>query len=335
MSLPTFPTITPQTLDESLSMILASIAMEELGLSHIINAEGEKIQYILGTLDDGPEDSPSLEEILAVNKSVKGVLDSIAQNQIILKGKMECAVDALEGTGGGTGATGPAGPPGPAGPTGATGNQGSPGATGATGPPGGETGATGPTGPPGPPGPTGATGNQGPQGETGAAGPPGGETGATGPTGPTGPQGATGSSGSCCAIVLPGCPGQCWFSGEPLIWCDRECPGCGRLYLSSDCERIILEDGGCYAVSFSVDLCVFTRCCRCVSIGVQVLDNHKWVNGFISHTPIIYRNTPFTVSASGIYISTGKSACSTELMLTLLSPHSVKVHYSSICVTQV
>ena len=100
MSLPTFPTISPpMTPDESLSMILASIAMEELGLSHIISAEGEKIQYILGKLGGGPEDPPSFEEILAVNKSVKCVLDSIAQNQIILKGKMECAVDALEGAG--------------------------------------------------------------------------------------------------------------------------------------------------------------------------------------------------------------------------------------------
>ena len=38
------------TREEALTMIIASIAMEELALSHILNAEGEKLQYILGTL---------------------------------------------------------------------------------------------------------------------------------------------------------------------------------------------------------------------------------------------------------------------------------------------
>ena len=108
MSLPTFPPVNPDmTLDQSLNMILASIAMEELGLSHIINAESEKIQYVLRKLDEESEDKPSLEDILAVNNSVKGVLNSIAQNQFILKSKMESAIDALEGTIGPTGTTAP------------------------------------------------------------------------------------------------------------------------------------------------------------------------------------------------------------------------------------
>lgn len=51
MSLPKFP-INPAdiTRDDAINMILTSIAMEEVGLSHILNAEGEKIQYVLGTL---------------------------------------------------------------------------------------------------------------------------------------------------------------------------------------------------------------------------------------------------------------------------------------------
>lgn len=45
MSQPNLPNITPNiTLSRSsvINLLLASIAMEELGLAHIINAEGEK-----------------------------------------------------------------------------------------------------------------------------------------------------------------------------------------------------------------------------------------------------------------------------------------------------
>ena len=51
MSMPTFPVVDPPIdREDAVNQILSSIAMEELGLSHILNAEGEKLQYILGTL---------------------------------------------------------------------------------------------------------------------------------------------------------------------------------------------------------------------------------------------------------------------------------------------
>ena len=50
MSLPSFPNIDPPIKrEDAVNQILSSIAMEELGMSHILNAEGEKLQYILGT----------------------------------------------------------------------------------------------------------------------------------------------------------------------------------------------------------------------------------------------------------------------------------------------
>lgn len=82
------------TKDEAITMIVASITMEELALSHIVNAEGEKLQYILGTLPGGHRTCASTQEILAVNKSVKELLDTVMQSQMLLKGKLERALEA-------------------------------------------------------------------------------------------------------------------------------------------------------------------------------------------------------------------------------------------------
>lgn len=95
MSMPSFPPCgADMTKDEALTMIIASIAMEELALSHIVNAEGEKLQYVLGTLPGGRKPCASTQEILAVNKSAAEVLDTVMQSQMLLKGKLEKALEA-------------------------------------------------------------------------------------------------------------------------------------------------------------------------------------------------------------------------------------------------
>lgn len=133
MSLPTFPPIEPPLSREgSINEIISSIAAEELSLSHILNAEGEKLQYVLGTLP-GLETAAALDEVMQVNQSVQETLSSVMEQQMMLTGKLASAMSA------------PILP----GPTGATG------ATGATGPAEGPVGVTGPTGPTGADGPTG------------------------------------------------------------------------------------------------------------------------------------------------------------------------------------
>ncbi|SFX04037.1 Collagen triple helix repeat-containing protein, partial [Thermoactinomyces sp. DSM 45891] len=222
MSQSNIPNITPTisiTRDDAVNLLLSSIALEELGLSHIINAEGEKLQYILGTLPgiSAPQVA-TISDVLLVNSSVRDTIREIAKKEWILQQKLETVLES-------TTSIGPQGPQGPVGATGTVptgtiptgtnlfrvlGNSGANGiATVAVGEdlniisntlnvnvtegsanvslevPTGSTGITGPQGPTGPTGFAGSTGETGPQGPTGFAG-------ATGETGPTGPQGPTG-----------------------------------------------------------------------------------------------------------------------------------------------
>ncbi len=163
MSLPSFPNIDPPIQRENaVNQILSSIAMEELGLSNILNTEGEKLQYILGTLPGLSGPAATVEDVLSANESVRDLLNTAVQNQLFLKSKMQEALEAspLRGPAGPNGPAGPAGAAGAAGaagPTGAAGATGATGATGAGGPAGanlfGPDGPTGPTGPAGPAGP--------------------------------------------------------------------------------------------------------------------------------------------------------------------------------------
>ena len=219
MSLPDFPNIDPPIeRGDAINMILSSIAMEELGLSHILNAEGEKLQFILGTIPGLTGGSPTIEEVLNANESVHDVLDSAVQNHLLLNAKMFSALSApvIPGTTGATGAIGATGP--------AEGNTGSTGSTGVTGPTGttgltGSTGSMGAQGPTGSTGTTGATGAAGPMGQVGPAGATGatgvtGATGSAGATGAQGPVGPTGTAGPIGATGLDGSTGTVGSVGE-------------------------------------------------------------------------------------------------------------------------
>jgi alpha-tubulin suppressor-like RCC1 family protein len=187
MSMPNFPELPDLTREDVLNQIVTSVAYEELALSHILNAEGEKIQWALGTLPDSPSarkaapSNPTIDDVLDINDSVGSMLDTVLDNQMILSSKLTAALSAQTAVGvcGTTGAEGAQG-----GTTGETGPAGTNGALGATGPQG-ALGATGLQGEIGPQGPKSL-----PRGATGAVG----EIGATGATGLQGAIGATGAA---------------------------------------------------------------------------------------------------------------------------------------------
>lgn len=101
MSLPKVPDMNPNvTVDktDAINLLLFSIGMEEIGLSHIINAEGEKIQYVLGTLVDGdgnpipPPADVTIDDVLQINTTVSNTLKDVLRNQIMLQLKLEDAM---------------------------------------------------------------------------------------------------------------------------------------------------------------------------------------------------------------------------------------------------
>jgi len=97
LSLPVFPPSHEGSIENSIFQILSSIAMEELALSHILNAEGEKLQYALGTLEESEPPTPStIDEIIEITQSVKDTVQQVGLTQMLLFGKMTEALKAYE-----------------------------------------------------------------------------------------------------------------------------------------------------------------------------------------------------------------------------------------------
>ncbi|WP_352400810.1 hypothetical protein [Anaerotignum sp.] len=76
---------------QAITDIIESIALEQAALSHILNAEGEKIQKIVG-LSAIPDD---IEIMLATNKSVKHMVNSITRLEVLLQTKLELFENCL------------------------------------------------------------------------------------------------------------------------------------------------------------------------------------------------------------------------------------------------
>lgn len=73
----------PSNRYQAITDIITSVALEETALSHILNAEAEKIEKI--TSMEGVTD----EEILLANKSVEQMVNSIASLELVLMQKLE------------------------------------------------------------------------------------------------------------------------------------------------------------------------------------------------------------------------------------------------------
>jgi len=92
MSLPQFPNSGKlPTLEQALSAIVASIAMEEVALSRVITAESEKIELVVDCAKTKGCGCANIQDILAVNTSVMQTMKAITELQKILKEKLAIA----------------------------------------------------------------------------------------------------------------------------------------------------------------------------------------------------------------------------------------------------
>lgn len=93
MSMPAFPTVSNSlTRDAAINQLISSIAMEELALSHILNAEGEKIQHVLGTLPGQTVSDATIADLQAVDELVTTMLASVRSTQAQLMEKLATAL---------------------------------------------------------------------------------------------------------------------------------------------------------------------------------------------------------------------------------------------------
>lgn len=79
------PVITPgnTTEEEAVTNIITSVALQESALSHILNAEGEKMQEIIGM------ENITGDQLLCLNKSAELMINVITRLEMILQSKLE------------------------------------------------------------------------------------------------------------------------------------------------------------------------------------------------------------------------------------------------------
>lgn len=94
MGMPTIPDIKPKieiSFEETIKLLLASVALEELSLAHIMNAEAEKIQEVVKC-----PGCNKLHDLVCIDKSVERVLRDVIKKEILLEFKFENILELID-----------------------------------------------------------------------------------------------------------------------------------------------------------------------------------------------------------------------------------------------
>lgn len=98
MGMPEIPNIKPDIqldIEDVIKVLLLSVALEELSLAHILNAEGMKIQEII---EDNERRCNKLQDLLEIDQSVQRTLRDIIKKEILLEFKFENIMDLIDKT---------------------------------------------------------------------------------------------------------------------------------------------------------------------------------------------------------------------------------------------
>lgn len=79
----------PISIDQAVTDLIESIALEETALSHILNAEGEKLQRVIGLED------VDFCQLMEVNESVANMVSVVSSLELVLKEKLEFIANNL------------------------------------------------------------------------------------------------------------------------------------------------------------------------------------------------------------------------------------------------
>ena len=92
MSMPNIPDICPiinLCRSDIINMLMASIALEEIGISNIIEEEGNKVKSVI----EKNKCNPCTQELLEINCSVEKVLDKIYKIENLLVEKLRIILE--------------------------------------------------------------------------------------------------------------------------------------------------------------------------------------------------------------------------------------------------
>ncbi len=87
------PVIPKKTHYEAITDTIESIALEEIGIAHILNAEAEKLQAVACLINSG---RITLEEAIKFQSSVERTIQTIIKMQILLEFKLDSTLEFKE-----------------------------------------------------------------------------------------------------------------------------------------------------------------------------------------------------------------------------------------------
>ena len=92
MSMPNIPDINPEInicREDVINILYLSIAMQEISLSHILNAEGEMLQQVISRNDC----NYCLNDLIDINDSVNSIIDKVHLLEKLLVEKVNSIKD--------------------------------------------------------------------------------------------------------------------------------------------------------------------------------------------------------------------------------------------------